>query len=351
MRRILDDRDKTELQDSQQQLREDMSTADALLTSLIELKEEQLTDHIENVNSTLSNTIATTEAELQKNLNTYKSEMATKHQDMINDMTEADEQLQDNIEATEQILTSNLNAYKSEMATKHTEMQTAMNNADTTLQSNIDTVQSTLQQTIETLKNELQANIQNSASTQTTYTDESIAALVNGSPELLNTLNEFAIAIGNDANFAATMATELGKKVDKDGDKVLTDNNLTDELKGQYDTAYSHSQVAHAPSDAEKNVQADWSITDTTSDAYINNKPTALKNPAQLTFTGTVDATYDGSEPITITINDASVVYMRVADGYLQYSNDNELWVNLFALADITAGALSVDENGILVLA
>lgn len=40
--------------------------------------------------------------------------------------------------------------------------------------------------------------------------------------------------------------------------------------------AYEHSQTAHAPADAEANVQADWNVTDTTSDAYIKNKPTSL---------------------------------------------------------------------------
>lgn len=40
--------------------------------------------------------------------------------------------------------------------------------------------------------------------------------------------------------------------------------------------AYNHSQSAHAPSNAEANVQADWDETDTASDAYIKNKPTSL---------------------------------------------------------------------------
>lgn len=38
-------------------------------------------------------------------------------------------------------------------------------------------------------------------------------------------------------------------------------------------TAYNHSQVAHAPANAEQNVQADWNETNTGSDAYIKNKP------------------------------------------------------------------------------
>lgn len=40
--------------------------------------------------------------------------------------------------------------------------------------------------------------------------------------------------------------------------------------------AYEHSQAAHAPSNAEANVQSDWNVTDTGSDAYIKNKPTSL---------------------------------------------------------------------------
>ena len=37
--------------------------------------------------------------------------------------------------------------------------------------------------------------------------------------------------------------------------------------------AYNHSQVAHAPANAEQNVQADWNEINTGSDAYIKNKP------------------------------------------------------------------------------
>ena len=42
---------------------------------------------------------------------------------------------------------------------------------------------------------------------------KSIAALVNGAPDQLNTLNELAKALGNDSNFAATVTAELAKKL------------------------------------------------------------------------------------------------------------------------------------------
>ena len=46
-----------------------------------------------------------------------------------------------------------------------------------------------------------------------TYTDDSIAALANSAPVTLNTLNELAAALGDDANFATTLTTNLGQKL------------------------------------------------------------------------------------------------------------------------------------------
>lgn len=40
--------------------------------------------------------------------------------------------------------------------------------------------------------------------------------------------------------------------------------------------AYDHSQAAHAPANAEANVQSDWNVEDDSSDAFIKNKPQSL---------------------------------------------------------------------------
>ena len=44
------------------------------------------------------------------------------------------------------------------------------------------------------------------------YVDTEVAGIVNSAPETLNTLNELATALGDDANFATTTATSLGTK-------------------------------------------------------------------------------------------------------------------------------------------
>lgn len=45
--------------------------------------------------------------------------------------------------------------------------------------------------------------------------DTKIAALVDSAPSTLDTLNELAAALGDDPNFATTVATNIGKKADK----------------------------------------------------------------------------------------------------------------------------------------
>lgn len=47
------------------------------------------------------------------------------------------------------------------------------------------------------------------------YVDGRVANLVNSAPETLDTLNELANALGNDPNFATTMATQIGQKANK----------------------------------------------------------------------------------------------------------------------------------------
>jgi hypothetical protein len=64
------------------------------------------------------------------------------------------------------------------------------------------------------------------------YVDSAISNLVDGAPALLDTLNELAAAIGDDENFAATIANDIGTKVSKAGDSMtgnlaMGSNNIT----------------------------------------------------------------------------------------------------------------------------
>lgn len=83
-------------------------------------------------------------------------------------------------------------------------------------------------------------------------------------------------------------------------------------------TAYDHSQAAHAPSNAEANVQSDWNQATDTADDYIKNKPTLGTMAAQN------DVTTDGK----------------------QYVRKDQAWAEVV----IPEGGISVTVSGLLTL-
>ena len=73
-------------------------------------------------------------------------------------------------------------------------------------------------------------NIKDTYSTKE-YVTQKISELVNSAPETLDTLNELAAALNNDSNFATTVITQLGTKVDKVEGKQLSTEDFTAALK------------------------------------------------------------------------------------------------------------------------
>ena len=55
-----------------------------------------------------------------------------------------------------------------------------------------------------------------------TAINNAVASLVNGAGTTLDTLKELSAALGNDANFAATIATQMGKRVRVDAAQTFT---------------------------------------------------------------------------------------------------------------------------------
>ena len=60
-----------------------------------------------------------------------------------------------------------------------------------------------------------------------TYVNTQVADLVNSAPETLNTLNELAAALGNDENFASTVAQQIGAIDAKVGDETVAEQIAT----------------------------------------------------------------------------------------------------------------------------
>jgi hypothetical protein len=126
-------------------------------------------------------------------------------------------------------------------------------------------------------------------------TDDSTAYLIHRQDETGSSTHQTRFELHTSATGTASWqwwkhdndGTNANQKMKLTDDSVLTlgggSNTITNAKVGQWDTAYTHSQAAHAPSDAEANVQSDWNAT--SGDAFIKNKPTIPSGNAIIDWT------------------------------------------------------------------
>lgn len=84
------------------------------------------------------------------------------------------------------------------------------------------------------------------------YVETKIAELVNSAPETLNTLNELATALGNDPNFATTIAAEIGTKANANDltshiDNKSNPHNVTAVQIGAATEEYVNNAISNIP--------------------------------------------------------------------------------------------------------
>jgi hypothetical protein len=116
------------------------------------------------------------------------------------------------------------------------------------------------------------------------YVTEKIAGVIDSAPEALNTLNELAAALGDDPNFATTIATQIGGKADKSSLGTLATKSTV--VKADLDTA----------------VQTSLGKADTALQSYTETDPTVpawAKEKDKPTYT----ASEVGAVPTTRTVN------------------------------------------------
>jgi hypothetical protein len=134
------------------------------------------------------------------------------------------------------------------------------------------------------------------------YVDTAVAGIVDTAPALLDTLNELAAAIGDDANFSTTVATSIGTKVSKAGDTMTgalvlsgaPTTGLHAATKGYVDdevTAHNRTTEIHG-------------ISDTNNLAYLTDVSTAVENHSDATvsihgITDTANLVYKESPTLT----------------------------------------------------
>jgi len=115
-----------------------------------------------------------------------------------------------------------------------------------------------------------------------------VSNLVDTAPGTLDTLNELAAALGDDPNFATTVATDIGTKVSKAGDSMTGDLTLA-----QDPTLALHAATKQYVDAAETaaNSYADQAETDavTSANSYTDGEISSLESSLQ-TYADTAEA-------------------------------------------------------------
>ena len=160
------------------------------------------------------------------------------------------------------------------------------------------------------------------------YVDAEVAGVVNSAPSTLDTLDELAAALGDDANFATTTATSLGEK-------LVKSSNLSDLTNAG--TARSNlglGSVATLSSIAVSNLTA--SAIQISSESFADNDTTIM----------TSAAIQDKIESFGYSTTTGTVTNVSVGSG-LDISNSTttpSITLDLTELADMTEGVVSADE-------
>ena len=170
------------------------------------------------------------------------------------------------------------------------------------------------------------------AKATTEYVDNAIAGIVNSAPDKLNTLDELAAALGDDANFANTVTNSLAEKATKselNNMKTELSENIVSDSKEWTVVDNSGNIIAKVDSNGldTTNVTAKTMVVNGTdvktaldgksntghkhTKSEITDFPTSLKNPNALTIQGNgttlTNGTYDGSAAKTVNITPASI--------------------------------------------
>ena len=150
----------------------------------------------------------------------------------------------------------------------------------------------------------------------TAYTDVAIANLADSAPSTLNTLNELAAALGDDANFSTTVTNSIAAKLPLAGGTMTGDLRLNDGVELELGDSAEFRIKHHASgyTHLENTVGTLFIDSDSVTFRDDDGSPTnLLVNQSGISVTGTVTATTlqttAGGTVTTASGNDLNIVY------------------------------------------
>ena len=179
-----------------------------------------------------------------------------------------------------------------------------------------------------------------------TYVDSAVAGVVNSAPAALDTLNELAAALGDDANFASTMTSSLAGKLDNSGD-TMTGNLKMSSAAIELDQAWqiqwgdASTYINGTNSNLYANVAGSRAFTVDANGIY--NGANGVNKLATESYVDTEIANISGGSSVTISSTaptgaSAGDMWWDDEDGLLNVYYDGA-WVEASPQAALSQGA------------
>lgn len=183
---------------------------------------------------------------------------------------------------------------RSEFAEEDSKLQNTINSIKTELQESIN-IESSERKSADTVLSNRIATIEDADYQTGTEVDNRINEIVGAAPEALDTLKEIADALNNDPDFAATITTQLSKKVDKVEGKQLSTNDYTtaekEKLAGleNYDDTELRNQLQQTETGVAENLTAIEKLKSGKQDTLISGESIKTINGETILGSGDID--------------------------------------------------------------
>ena len=178
--------------------------------------------------------------------------------------------------------------------------------------------------------------------------EDKIGNLVDNAPKALDSLYELSNALGNDPNFATTVFTEIGKKVNKTEVYTRDESNDLFQPKGNYLTEHQDISNLATKEEVDNVINSIPSIDNLASETYVDEKIAAIP-PVDLSEYATKEAIKNsvkyqefGENRKTIQLNN----YDSISGIDTKGTGHNLVMLSKWDVADFGAAGVKMNLNG-----
>jgi hypothetical protein len=174
-----------------------------------------------------------------------------------------------------------------------------------------------------------------------TYVDNQVSGLVDSAPEALDTLNELAAALGDDASFSSTVNTALGNRVTTSSDQALKSPTALS-IDGGTLTLTKADDTTDTVTIATSDTTYDLTVPESTTNISLAGSDSSTDN---ITISGGTNVTVTRTDATTLTLSSSNTEY-TAGDG-ISLPGENGTQFKA-AVDDTTIELSATDGTGVI---